>query len=221
MKKSTLIFSVLSLTLFNACGSLTGAIVNNIDPSMAKIKNVNVLPVTNAIGFEWPSIKDTKVHGINIYRGNPKKGKQSLSLVDSVNSRYATHYVDTNVEADTSYIYTFTTYGLGKESNYGTVLRVKTKSAKKGVTFIKAFKVAPRTVKVLWSPHASESIEKYLIQRAVNKGDWRTIAEKEGQLNAEFIDTFVEEGYNYKYRVIAQSYDDILTQASDITAVSL
>ena len=221
MKKSILILWVISLTIFSGCGSVKGVMIYDIDPSLKVITQVRALPVLNSVGFEWKKLEDRRVHGINIYRGNPTKGKQSLKRIGSVSNAYATHYVDTDVKPNTSYIYTFTTFFLGKESRHGAVLNVTTSPRLDGVSFAHAYRVAPRVVKLLWSPHSNGSINRYIIERSTNSGSWEHITQLKGQLSAEYIDTFVKVGNRYSYRVIAKSYDGILTHASEITTVSL
>ena len=222
MKKSTLLLSALFLLLLNSCGSgLKGFMIYQTDPTLKTITKVRALPAQNAVGFEWDKIVDPRVHGVNIYRGTPSKGKQSFNRIGSVGSRYATHFVDKNVKSNRRYLYTFTTFSLGKESSHGAVLEVKTRPALKGVSFAKAYVVAPKVVKILWAPHANQSINRYVIERSVDNQPWKYLIELDGQLVAEYIDTFVQRGHSYRYRIVAKSYNNTLTQASAVTSVSL
>ena len=222
MKKSTLLLSALFLLLLNNCGSsIKGLMIYKIDPTLKSLTQVRSLPTQNAVGFEWEKIVDYRVHGVNIYRGTPTTGSQSFERIGSVGSRYATHFVDTNVKPNHRYLYTFTTFSLGKESNHGAVLKVQTQPPLKGVSFANAYAVAPTVVKLLWSPHANQSINRYVIERSVDNREWKYLIQVDGQLTAEYIDTFVEKGHSYKYRIIAKSYDEILTQSSPVISVSL
>lgn len=222
MKKSTLLLWTLSLLAFNGCGSgIKGLMIYDTDPTLKTIKQVRALPMQNSVGFEWKKIEDKRIHGVNIYRGNPTKGSQSFKRIGSAGDRYATHFVDTHVKPDRTYLYTFTTFSLGKESKHGAVLKVKTRPALNGVSFVKAYNVAPGVVKLLWAPHANQSINRYVIERSVNAGEWKYMTQVEGQLMAEYIDTFVHSGNNYRYRIIAKSYDDILTKPSQVTSIAL
>jgi len=191
------------------------------DPTLKTVEKVRSLPTQNSVGFEWKKIEDNRVHGINIYRGVPTAGAQSFKLIGSVDNRYATHFVDMNVKPNRTYLYTFTTFSLGKESKHGAVLKVQTRPPLNGVSFVKAYKVAPNVVKLLWSPHANQSINRYIIERSVNGGVWEYVMQVQGQLSAEYIDTFVHGGSRYRYRIIGKSYDNILTKTSQITSVSL
>lgn len=222
MKKSTLLPSVLFLVLLNNCGSaLQGLMVYKTDSTLKTITNVRALPVQNAVGFEWEKISDPRVHGVNIYRATPNSGDIKFDRVGSVGNRYATHFVDRHIEANKRYLYTFTTYSVGRESMHGSVLKVQTKSALSGVSFVKAYKVAPTVIKILWAPHANQSINRYVIERSINGSAWKYLTQLDGQLVAEYIDTFVKEGNTYKYRIIAKSYNNVLTKPSQITSVTL
>jgi fibronectin type 3 domain-containing protein len=225
MKKSTLLQWTLSLLAFlslNGCGEgIKGLMIYDTDPTLKTIKQVRALPMRTSVGFEWKKIEDYRVHGVNIYRGIPSTGNQSFKRIGSAGNRYATHFVDTHVKPDRTYLYTFTTFSLGKESKHGTVLKVKTRPALHGVSFVKAYNVAPGVVKLLWAPHNNESINKYIIERSVNMGPWQYVTQVDGQLMAEYIDTFVHAGNNYRYRIIAKSYDNIATKPSQVTTISL
>jgi len=222
MKKSTLLLWTLSLLAFNGCGEgMKGLMIYDTDPTLKTITQVRSLPMQNSVGFEWKKIEDYRVHGVNIYRGTPTTGAQSFQRIGSVGNRYGTHFVDTHVKPNRVYLYTFTTFSLGRESKHGSVLKVQTRPALNGVSFAKAYVVAPGVVKLLWAPHANQSINRYVIERSVNAGPWKYVIQVEGQLMAEYIDTFVNAGNSYRYRIIAKSYDDILTKPSQITSVSL
>jgi hypothetical protein len=219
MKKSILLLSVLALLTFNGCGGVKGLLIYDTDPTLKTVKNVRAFPMMSSVGFEWEKIRDNQIHGINIYRGSPSE--QGFKRIGSIGNRYATHFVDTHTRPDTKYQYTFTTFALGKESEQSAILRVKTRPPFTPVSFVKAYKEAPGVVKLLWRPHPSERVNAYIIERSVNNGKWKYVSQVEGQLMAEYIDTFVRNGNTYAYRIIAKSYDDIRAQASQATQISL
>jgi len=222
MKKSILLLSALFLLILNSCGStIQGMMVYKTDPTLKTITKVRALPVQSSVGFEWEKIEDYRVHGVNIYRAIPNTGDIKFDRVGSVGNRYATHFVDTHVEPNKTYLYTFTTYSLGKESNHGSILKIQTRPPLNSVSFVKAYKVAHNVIKLLWAPHANESINRYIIERSINGSPWKYLTQVDGQLVAEYIDTFVHTGNNYNYRVIAKSYNNILTLPSQITTVAL
>lgn len=221
MKKSTLFFLVLVSLAFNACGGIKGLMTYGTDTSLPGIGSVHTLATMNSVGFEWAKITNKRIHGINIYRGNASGEKQSFKRIGTVGNRYATHFVDTHVKADTKYSYTFTTFSLGKESRRSNVVYVKTLKAFPPVSFVKAYKVAPAIVKLLWKPHNNPSVNAYIVQRSVNGGEWKFVSQVQGRLMAEYIDTFVRRGKTYRYRIIAQSYDKIQAKPSHSTKIRL
>jgi len=221
MKKSILVYLVLASVIFNACGGIKGLMTYKTDSALQGIGEVHTLATMNSVGFEWRKIENKKIHGVNIYRGNASGDRESFKRIGTIGNRYGTHFVDTHVKADTSYSYTFTTFSLGKESRRSKILYVKTKPAFPAVSFVKAYKVAPSVVKVLWRPHANPSVSAYIVQRSVEGGEWRFVSQVEGRLMAEYIDTFVRRGKSYRYRIIAKSYDKIEAKPSHSTQVRL
>jgi len=219
MKKSILLLSVLALIIFNGCGGIKGLMIYDTDPTLKTIKQVRAFPMMTSVGFEWEKIKDRHIHGINIYRKT--SSDQEFKRIGSIGNRYATHFVDTHTKANTKYLYTFTTFALGKESKRSAILRVKTHPTFAAVSFVKAYKEAPGVVKLLWRPHPSQRVNAYIIERSVNNGEWKYVSQVEGQLMAEYIDTFVRNGNTYAYRIIAKSYDNIRAKASQATQISL
>lgn len=221
MKKSTLTLSVLSLLLFNGCGSaVKGMMVYDIDPTLQSLTKVQTLATRNAVGFEWNKITNRRVHGVNVYRAIPGAGNQTFERIGGT-SRYATHFVDTDVKPNSTYLYTFTTFTLGKESKHGTILNVRTLPSLPAVSFAKAYVEENKAVKILWAPHSNQSIDGYLIERAEGNGAWEYLTEVEGQLSVEYVDMFVLQGTQYRYRIFAKSYDGTFSQSSPTMIVSL
>ena len=222
MKRSTLILLAAASLLLSNCGSaIKGMMVYDVDPTLQSIHGVKALPLMNTVGFEWQKIDNPGIHGINVYRGMPSQGRQSLKKIGTIGNRYATHFVDTHVKPDTKYIYTFTTFSFGRESRHGKLLYVKTRPPFAPVSFVQAYKVAPDTVKLLWRPHSYPVVNRYVIERSVNGGPWRYVAQVEGQLMAEYIDSYVHPGRSYAYRIIAKSYDGITAKPSPIAKIPL
>ncbi len=221
MKKLILLFLVTVSLIFNACAGVKGLMTYGTDTSLTGIGHVHALPSMNSVGFEWKKIENIRVRGVNIYRGNAFGDKESFRRIGTVGNRYATHFVDTHVEANTEYSYTFTTFALGKESSRSKILFVKTKPAFSAVSFVQAYKVAPTVVKLLWRPHSNPSVNAYIVQRSVAGGEWKFVSQVQGRLMAEYIDTFVRRGKSYRYRIIAQSYDKIRSEPSQITQITL
>ena len=221
MKKSTLIVWALSLILFNGCGAVKGLMTYGVDPTLKPITQVHALPRMNSVGFEWEKIDDHRIQGINIYRADASQNAQTFIRIGTVGNRYATHFVDTHVKADSVYRYTFSTFSFGKESTRSTALKVRTLPAFSAVSFVKAYKVSSHVVKLLWKPHTNPSVTSYIVERSVNGSEWKFVSQVHGQLMAEYIDTFVRGKQTYSYRIIAQSYDKIRAHPSYATKITL
>jgi hypothetical protein len=191
------------------------------DPSLDTIEQVHALPRMNSVGFEWKKIEDHRIHGINIYRSDASQEREGFKRIGTVDNRYATHFVDTHVNADTAYRYSFSTFAFGKESRRSEPIDVRTLPPFSAVSFVKAYREAPSVVKLLWKPHTDPSINSYIIERSVDGSEWKFVSRVRGQLMAEYIDSFVGSGHTYSYRVIAQSYDKIRAYPSEATKITL
>jgi len=225
MKRSILLLWVLALLTFSGCGSaIKGLMVYGKDSSLPTLGKVHTLPTMTSVGFEWKRISDKKIHGINIYRKSPDAREpedRKFRRIGAIGNRYATHFVDTHVKPDTLYIYKFSPFSLGKESARGSIVKVHTRPTFKPVSFLKLYKVAPYVIKLLWRPHSSEKIDSYIIERSVNGGKWKFMAQVEGHLMAEYIDTLVRGGNTYAYRIIAKSYEGVKARPSQVSRISL
>lgn len=221
MKKSILLLLALALWTLNGCGGVKGLMTYSTDPSLQGVGKVHALPTMNAVGFEWEKIDNQKIRGVNVYRGNANGDAESFKRISTVGNRYATHFVDRHVKANTAYSYTFSTFALGKESSRSKTVFVETLPEFSAVAFVKAYQVAPSVVKLLWKPHSNPSINAYIVERSVNDGAWKFVSQVEGRLMAEYIDTFVRQGKEYRYRIIAQSYDKIKAKPSHTTQITL
>ncbi len=221
MKKSILILWAVALITFNGCGAVKGLMTYGTDSSLDTIEQVYVLPRMNSVGFEWEKINDHRIHGVNIYRSDASQETQGFRRIGTVGNRYATHFVDTHVNADSTYRYTFSTFSFGKESRRSEPIEVNTLPPFSAVSFVKAYRVAPSVVKLLWKPHADPSISTYIVERSVDGSEWEFISQVQGQLMAEYIDTFIRNGHTYSYRIIAQSYDKIRAYPSHATKITL
>ncbi|MEA1953029.1 MAG: hypothetical protein U9O24_01380 [Campylobacterota bacterium] len=220
MKKLTLQLSVLSLLIFSGCaGNIKSLLVYETDATLKTIENIQVLPRMSSVGFEWEEINDKRINGINVYRKTASE--PVMKKIGSIGNPYATHFVDTHTRPNTKYEYTFTTFALGNESEQSAVLEVMTEPAFTAVSFLKAYSVAPGAVKLLWKPHPSQRVNAYVIERSVNGGKWSYIAQVEGELMVEYVDTYIRKNSTYSYRIFAKSYDNIKSKASAITTLAL
>lgn len=204
---------------------LSGCSLKNFDNTKPKINetlevvdsaSIRTLPDINAIAFEWRKVDDPRVTGYHFYRANLQKDGAKLTLIDTVENRYTTHYVDENVEPSTKYVYKISSATATEfESRTTNDYVVSTLPLMEGVSFIQAISNLPRQIKIVWRPHSSERIESYEVQRktpATSK--WEEIETLDGRLQAEYIDLNLEDNVVYHYRVIGKTFDGLETMPS-------
>jgi len=221
MKKLILAVSIISLITFNSCsgtGAFHSVMSYNLDPNMPNIGEVNALATMHSVGFEWKKIPEgSQIQGIYIYRGDPLQATSRFQRIGTINNIYATHFVDTHVDADNTYSYVFTTFNMGRESVPSKRIDVRTPGSFPAISFVEAYRVAPNTIKILWKPHPDPSVASYVIERSVNGGLWMFVAKVKGQLMVEYIDKFARAKNNYSYRIIAETFNKIDSAPSDAT----
>jgi fibronectin type 3 domain-containing protein len=174
-----------------------------------------------AIAFEWQSINDLRVKGFYIYRSNPKEKNEKLKRIADIKSPYATHYVDTDLEPNTSYAYRFSSYNKdGVESIGSKTYRASTLPRIASVSFFRSIGNMPRSAKLIWRPHTDTQIKSYIIERKLkNENRWEKIATIDGRLNAEYIDLNLDDNEVYQYRLFAITYNGIKSIPSEIVTV--
>jgi len=176
------------------------------DKTLPRISHLKHIVGKSSVGFEWSAIQDSRVKGIKVYRGIPQHTKnQKYTKIATIDDRYATHFVDRNIAANQTYLYTFTTYSLLKESLPGIVIKIRTSEAFEPVDFVKTYNSDHGVIKVLWSPHANLEISGYIVERKISGGAWKYLASIKGRLMPEYIDRSAAVGHSYSYRVIARS----------------
>jgi len=220
-KKSVFISILWMLTiLFSGC-STQGILAIGSDETLPKITQVKYIVGKSSVGFEWPAIKDSRVKGIKVYRAIPQNtADQRYTKIATIDDRYATHFVDRKIAPNQTYLYTFTTYSLLKESLPGKVIKVQTGEAFEPVSFIKTYISDMGVVKILWNPHPDPEISAYIIERKISGGKWKYLATVRGRLMPEYIDKSAAIGYTYAYRVVARSSGGVRalpSEASEIT----
>ncbi|NPA27748.1 MAG: hypothetical protein GXN91_01685 [Epsilonproteobacteria bacterium] len=195
-----------------------------IEYPLPVIKGVRKVVDRGSVGFEWDSVaKYPYVTGINIYRAKARPGiNQVYTKIASIPNRFATHFVDTKIEPNTKYFYTFTTISGLNESAYGDIVPVKTKPPYKKVKVISAEVVAKDTVKILWVPSSEPQIYKYIIQRKKdNFPKWFYLDSVKGRLMPEYIDMTAKRGHTYQYRVIGVDANGLGSIVSDVLKVEV
>ena len=190
-------------------------------PIITLTQNGIILDI-KSIAFEWESIKDTRVEGIHIYKKSPTRKDEvsELKYYKSIENRFATHYVDTQVEPDTKYSYAFQTYSSDFISNHSRMFDVNSKPVLDSVSWIHSITGMPQTAKIIWRPHGNEKVKSYIIERKTLEAEkWEELANIDGRLNAEYIDVNLQDNYVYKYRIRVRTFDDIISTASKIVKV--
>ena len=223
MKKLTLIsLTAISLLLLNGCNPAT-MMNHQLNPNLPKLNNVKAVTSSTSVAFEWQPVATKHLDGINIYRtvkntyvNSPQK---ELIKVATVNSPFASHYVDTGLAQNSAYTYTFTTIKGGFESAHGQVIAVKTKPPFEAITFFQGFQKASNAIKLIWRPHPNKLVKMYKVEKSINGEKWKWIASVKNRMMSEYIDTYVAPGFNYTYRVIAVGYDDSLSKPSKVITI--
>ena len=189
-----------------------------IDTSLEKIdfQSIRSLSDIKAIAFEWQKVDDPRVIGYNIYRAKDFENKAKLKRIAFIENRYTSHYLDKDLESNTAYVYGFSS---AREDDYESKISLKVKATTSkvpdAVAFIQAISNLPRQIKVVWRPHTNAQISYYKIQRSSPvDSSWDTLETLDGRLQAEFIDTDLDDNVIYKYRVIAYTFDDIRSDTS-------
>jgi fibronectin type 3 domain-containing protein len=212
-----------TLLLFSGCAKMPGAPEETkIDPTLERISINGYLTDMKAIAFEWKSISDERVKGVYVYRNDPgAEDKKKLVRIDTLKSRYTTHYVDDDVEPGTLYRYSFSTYGAkGTESKASKLAEVSTLPVLTSVSFFRSIGRMPRSAKLIWRPHTSLNVKGYRVERKDPGSDeWRVIEKIDGRLSAEFIDTDLQDNQRYEYRLRAVTFTGVVSTPSETVTV--
>lgn len=220
--KKIVLFLVL-IVLFNGCNflnNLTTPSSSIIDKSIPSVKysSIKSIPDITSIAFEWEKVDNHKVVGYNFYRTKLNKQSKNLKLVKTVDNRYTTHYLDTNLEPNTKYAYQISAKTKdGKESETTKAYIVKTLPKIPALSFIQAISNLPNRIKISWRPQQDQRVEYYKIERYNNTiNDWENIKTINGRLQSEYIDTNLDNNETFKYKVTSYTFDNIPSIPSKI-----
>lgn len=194
--------------------------VPKVDESLEVVDSSSIrsIPDMNAVAFEWRKVDDPRVIGYHFYRANMQEEGTKLKLIDTVENKYTTHYVDKDLEPNTKYVYKISSAIDGEEESRTTSdYVVSTLPRFEGVSFIQAISNLPKQIKIIWRPHSNERVESYRVERSTpQSAEWEKIATVKGRLQAEYIDDDLDDNVIYNYRVITQTFDDIKSNPSTI-----
>ncbi|MDT8338594.1 MAG: hypothetical protein RQ763_05290 [Sulfurimonas sp.] len=191
------------------------AVIDESLPMVKLTKNGTIVDA-NAIALEWERIEDPRVKGIFIYKINLDDPKEKQNeYYDTVENRFSTHYLDTNIKPSSKYGYYFKTYSETAESRKSDITTMTSLPPMESVSWIHSIESMPRSAKIIWRPHINQKVKGYVIQRKTLQEDsWRDIATVNGRLNAEFIDKDLKDNFTYKYRIRALTFDNLLSNPS-------
>jgi len=225
MKKLTLtLLTAISLLLLNGCNP-NAIMPQQLDARLPKLNSVKAVAGSTSVAFEWQSLANKGMDGVNIYRSQSSNGgymnskMKQLKKIGTISNRFASHYVDTGLAQNTAYTYTFTTHKGGFESAHGQVIEVKTLVPFEAVTFFQGFQKAHNVIKLIWRPHADKRVKMYKIERSSNAQQWKWIDSVKNRMMSEFIDTYVVPGNSYAYRVVAVGFDNSVSQVSAVVNI--
>lgn len=228
MKLSILsIFYTASLLLLSGCVSSTPKPSDEVKTDATlpapKLTKNGVIVDMNMVAFEWESLKeDPKIEGVYIYKNlyNESNNSKNVPYYTTITNRFSTHYVDTNIQPDTRYIYKFQTYTKESVSKLSQPVKLNSLPVLSSVTWIYSVTGMPRVAKIIWRPHTDKRVKRYIIERkTLERSEWEEIDSITGRLNAEYIDTELEDNHVYKYRIRVETYDGIVSTPSEIVTV--
>lgn len=212
----------LALSLFSGCAPTPKPEKAITIDSTLPVLTINgfISDITSA-AFEWKPIDDPRVVGYYVYRDTPGEAGQKLHRIATVDSRFATHFVDSDLKPNLQYQYRFATFTKeGSESVGSETITVATQPMISPVVFFQSVGNMPRSAKLLWRPHSNGKVAGYIIDRLnVNDQTWHEIATISGRLNAEYIDSDLKDAQVYHYRIKAYTHDKLITEPSEITKV--
>lgn len=207
------LFAVVLVTLMVGCSS--HSVPTQQSSSLPIITSLKTISDMTEVGFEWLPVNNENVIGYELYRKDNKTGK--FKAVAQIKDRFTTHYVDSGLEPDTTYVYQLRTYSKEHISDSGESVSVMTRPLYASVPFIQAITGLPGRVKLIWRPHPDTSVVSYIIKRAdVGSDKFSQIAHVKGRLNAEYIDTSVKHGKGYLYAVFVVNGSGVVSKSSEV-----
>jgi fibronectin type 3 domain-containing protein len=215
------------LLLLSGCNNLNNNLNTPVKPTIdetLEVIDTNSLKSISdmtAIAFEWKKVNDSRVIGYNFYRANMHKDGRRLKLIESVDNKYATHFVDTELEPNTKYVYQISSKATnGLESNTTNAYITQTLPRIVPLSFVQALSNLPNRIKISWRPHPDLRVAYYKIEKFnTTLNEWNTEKKIKGRLQSEYIDTGLDNNESFKYRVTAYTFENVSTNPSEtITA---
>ncbi len=226
MKLSTLsILCTASLLLLSGCISPKPseekkAVIDSTLPVITLTQH-GIMRDMKTVAFEWSGISDPRVSAIYVYKKDfSNKDSKKLEYLTTIDNRFRTHFVDNTDKPNSRYSYAFKVISKDAEGKLSKVFTVNTLPVLQSVSWIHSIEGLPRMAKIIWRPHSSERVEKYIIERkAYDDKNFEEIATLNGRLNAEYIDSGLKDDYVYFYRVRVETFDGIVSTPSAMVKV--
>lgn len=220
------ILLISSIVLFSGCQKkLDVAQAPKIQENLPRVDAafIKTIPDYESVALEWKAISSQFVKGYHIYRADMQIDGLKYKRIGTVNNKYATHYVDKNLLSNSKYTYAVSTIGENDfESSPSEGVTVTTLPKLEAISLVDAISNLPRQIKVLWRPHPSQRVEKYIVQRTTPiQAEWDKVKTNKGRYDIEFIDDKLGDNETYLYRVIAKTFDGIESVPSEtVTATT-
>jgi len=202
---------------------LTTPIKPKIDENLPVVsaESIKVIPDIKAVALEWKAIDTAGVAGYYIIRADVQQGSK-FKRVATVKNKYATHYLDKDLMANSKYAYKVSMFtDNGMESRASNSVEVLTLPNLDSVSLIQAISDLPRQIKILWRPHTNPRVEKYIIEKTTPvKSKWENLATVNDRYNVEYIDDGLGDNEIYMYRVKVKTFDGIISNPSAIVSAT-
>lgn len=183
-----------------------------VSENLPRIDEIKHISDMTSIAFEWQNVAASNIDGFYLYRGTGAE----MKLIATIKDKHQTHYVDRNLEPNTTYTYMLRTFSkAGFISQDGAIINATTLPRPEAIPFIQASQNLASAIKIIWRPHPDTRIESYEVQRNSGRnGEFEKIASIRGRLNVEYIDSDLKPEQNFVYRVFAITYDKVYSEPS-------
>jgi len=208
-----LITFLIALLILSGCA-------NNVplksNPHLPTVKKFNAYPDRNSMALRWSVVPNVKGYYIERYNKEEKKWE----LIATINDSFKSIYVDTGLKPNTIYKYRIATFNNKKVPSLAVHISQKTLSTISPVIPLEIRPLKKGTIKIIFRPHLNERVNGYIIQRFNDKKSrWDNLATLTPRFNVEYIDSNLEDGKIYKYRIIATTFDGLKSIPSKTIAV--
>lgn len=188
-----------------------------VDGNLPRVSSIRTLPDVSSVAFEWNLINDPRIDGYYLYR-KEVGASGDFERVGRIESRFGAHHVDRELKPGTTYLYKMNTYNkaTGGVSPDSEVVEAKT-IALEPLGFVQAMSGYPRKVKILWGPHNDPRVSGYVVERE-ESGKWKSVGKTDSRLLVEYLDMKLEDGKEYRYRVLAKTHEGALSTPSEVVS---